>query len=30
MDGEVDGAQTQGEEQQGVQGDEAVGVEQSG
>ena len=30
MDGEVDGAQTQGEEQQGVQGGEAVGVEQSG
>ena len=30
MDGEVDGAQTQGEEQQGVQGDEAAGVEQSG
>ena len=30
MDGEVDGTQTQGEEQQGVQGDEAAGVEQSG
>ena len=30
MDGEVDGTQTQGEEQQGVQGDEAVSVEQSG
>ena len=30
MDGEVDGAQTQGEEQQGVQGGEAAGVEQSG
>ena len=30
MDGEVDGTETQGEEQQGVQGDEAVGVEQSG
>ena len=30
MDGEVDGTQTQGEEQQGVQGGEAAGVEQSG
>ena len=30
MDGEVDGTQTTGEEQQGVQGDEAAGVEQSG
>ena len=30
MDGEVDGTQAQGEEQQGVQGGEAAGVEQSG
>ena len=30
MDGEVDGAQATGEEQQGVQGGEAAGVEQSG
>ena len=30
MDGEVDGTQTTGEEQQGVRGDEAAGVEQSG
>ena len=30
MDGEVDGTQTTGEEQQGVQGGEAAGVEQSG
>ena len=30
MDGEVDGTQTQGEEQQGVQGGEAAGGEQSG
>ena len=30
MDGEVDGTQETGEEQQGVQGDEAAGVEQSG
>ena len=30
MDGEVDGTQTQGEEQQGVQGEQAAGVEQSG
>ena len=30
MDGEVDGAQAQGEEQQGVQGEQTAGVEQSG
>ena len=30
MEGEVDGTQTTGEEQQGVQGGEAAGVEQSG
>ena len=30
MDGEVDGTQTQGEEQQGVQGEQTAGVEQSG
>jgi len=30
MDGEVDGTETQGEEQQRVQGDETAGVEQSG
>ena len=30
MDGEVDGTQTQSEEQQGVQGEQAAGVEQSG
>ena len=30
MDGEVNGAETTGEEQQGVQGDQALGDEQSG
>ena len=30
MDGEVDGTQTQGEEQQGDQGEQTAGVEQSG
>lgn len=30
MDGEADGMQTQGEEQQGVQGGEAAGADQSG
>ena len=30
MDGEVDGTETQGEEQQGVQGEQTAGVEQSG
>ena len=30
MDGEANGTETQGEEQQGVQGEQAAGVEQSG